>query len=87
MIVSRSCQTKKGRRGFMSQLETYQPTWDYAKLSIKKNKKKKTVKMPPMNEGIAIDGAYTYVIYESPAFYECQAKRDRVTAFKTSKIS
>ena len=66
MIVSRSCQTKKGRRGFMSQLETYQPTWDYAKLSIKKNKKKKTVKMPPMNEGIAIDGAYTYVIYESP---------------------
>ena len=87
MIVSRSCQTKKGRRGFMSQLETYQPTWDYAKLSIKKNKKKKTVKMPPMNEGIAIDGAYTYVIYESPAFYECQAKLDRVTAFKTSKIS
>ena len=67
MIVSRSCQTKKGRRGFMSQLETYQPTWDYTKLSIKKNKKKKTVKMPPMNEGIAIDGAYTYVIYESPA--------------------
>lgn len=87
MIVSRSCQTKKGRRGFMSQLETYQPTWDYTKLSIKKNKKKKTVKMPPMNEGIAIDGAYTYVIYESPAFYECQAKLDRVTAFKTSKIS
>ena len=40
MIVSRSCQTKKGRRGFMSQLETYQPTWDYTKLSIKKNKKK-----------------------------------------------
>ena len=87
MVVSRSCQTKKGRRGFMSQLETYQPTWDYTKLSIKKNKKKKTVKMPPMNEGIAIDGAYTYVIYESPAFYECQAKLDRVTAFKTSKIS
>lgn len=87
MVVSRSCQTKKGRRGFMSQLEMYQPTWDYTKLSIKKNKKKKTVKMPPMNEGIAIDGAYTYVIYESPAFYECQAKLDRVTAFKTSKIS
>ena len=43
--------------------------------------------MPPMNEGIAIDGAYTYVIYESPAFYECQAKLDRVTAFKTSKIN
>ena len=43
--------------------------------------------MPPMNEGIAISGSYTYVIYESPAFGECQAPLDRVTAFKTSKIS
>lgn len=87
MIISRSCQTKKGRRGFMSRLDTYQPTWDFSKYAIKKNSKKKTVKMPPMNEGIAISGAYTYVIYESPAFSECKAPLDRVTAFKTSKIS
>ena len=87
MIVSRSCQTKKGRRGFMSQLDTYNPTWDLTKKTIKKNSRKKAVKMPPMNEGIAISGSYTYVIYESPAFGECQAPLDRVTAFKTSKIS
>lgn len=87
MIISRSCQTKKGRRGFMSKLVTYKPTWDLTKYSVKKNSKKKTVKMPPMNEGIAIKGSYTYVVYESPAFSECQAPMDRVTAFKTSKIS
>ena len=87
MIVSRSCQTKKGRRGFMSQLDTYNPTWDLSQKTIKKNSRKRTVKMPPMNEGIAISGSYTYVSYESPAFGECQAPLDRVTAFKTSKIS
>ncbi len=87
MIISRSCQTKKGRRGFMSQLVTYKPTWNLTRYAVKKNSKKKTVKMPPMNEGIAISGSYTYVIYESPAFSECQAPLDRVTAFKTSKIS
>lgn len=87
MIISRSCQTKKGRRGFMSRLDTYQPTWNFSQYSIKKNSKKKTVKMPPMNEGIAISGAYTYVIYESPSFSECKAPLDRVTAFKTKKIS
>lgn len=87
MIVSRSCQTKKGRRGFISRLDTYQPTWDLTQYSIKKNSIKKKVKMPPMNEGIAISGAYTYVIYESPSFGECKAPLDRVTAFKTNKIS
>ena len=71
----------------MSQLDTYNPTWDLTKKTIKKNSRKKAVKMPPMNEGIAISGSYTYVIYESPAFGECQAPLDRVTAFKTSKIS
>lgn len=87
MIISRSCQTKKGRSGFMSQLDTYKPTWNLSKTSVKKNKRQKVVKMPPMNEGIAISGSYTYVIYESPAFNECQAPLDRITAFKTSKIS
>lgn len=87
MIISRSCQTKKGRSGFLSQLDTYKPTWDLTKTSVKKNKRKKVVKMPPMNEGIAIKGSYTYVIYESLSFSECQAPMDRITAFKTSKIS
>ncbi|MCH5264432.1 MAG: fibronectin type III domain-containing protein [Lachnospiraceae bacterium] len=87
MIISRSCQTKKGRSGFICRLETYNPTWNLSNYSLKKNKRKKIVKMPPMNEGIAIYGAYTYIIYESPAFFECPAPVDRVAAFKTKKIS
>lgn len=87
MIVSRSCQTMKGRSGFMSRIDTYKPTWNLSKTSIKKNKRKTSIKVPPMNEGIAIRGSYTYVIYESPAFSECQAPMDRITAFKTKEIS
>lgn len=87
MVISRSCQTRKGRRGFMSRLDTYKPTWNLGQYAVKKNSKKKTVQMPPMNEGIAICGSKTYVIYESAAFSECQAPIDRVMAFKTSKIS
>ena len=87
MLVSRSCQTKKGRSGFLSRLDTYKPTWNLGKKSIKKNKRKKSVPLPPMNEGIAISGSYTYIIYESPAFSECEAPVDRITAFKTKKIS
>jgi len=87
MLVSRSCQTKKGRSGFLSRLDTYKPTWNLGKKSIKKNKRKKSVPLPPMNEGIAISGSYTYIIYESPVFSECEAPVDRITAFKTKKIS
>lgn len=86
MIVSRSCQTKKGKSGFLCQLDIYKPTWKLSAASVKKNKKKKTVQMPPMNEGIAISGSYTYIVFESPAFTECQAPVDRVAAFKTSKL-
>lgn len=87
LIISRSCQTKSGKSGFISQLVTYKPSWNFSSAVIKKNKKKKTVKMPPMNEGIAISGSYLYVVYESPAFSECKAPVDRVTAFKLSKVS
>ncbi len=86
MIISRSCQTKAGKSGFMSRLDIYQPTWDETKQTIKKNKLKKKVQMPPMNEGIAVYGSYTYVLYESVSFSECSAPVDRVAAFKTSKI-
>jgi hypothetical protein len=86
MIVSRSCQTKKGKSGFLCQLDVYKPTWNFSKTSIKKNTKTKTVQMPPMNEGITIKGAYTYLVFESPAFSECAAPVDRAVAFKTSKL-
>ena len=87
MLVSRSCQTKKGKSGFISRLDVYKPTWNLSKKTIKKNKRKKIVQLPPMNEGIAVSGSYTYIIFESAAFSECKAPVDRVMAFKTSKIS
>lgn len=86
MLISRSCQTKKGKSGFLCQLDIYKPTWKLSAKSIKKNKKKKTVQMPPMNEGIAINGSYSYIVFESPAFADCLAPVDRVVAFKTKKL-
>jgi hypothetical protein len=86
MIVSRSCQTKAGKSGFLCQLDVYKPTWNFNKTSLKKNARKKTVQMPPMNEGIAVNGIYTYLVFESPALSECPAPVDRVVAFKTSKL-
>lgn len=86
MLVSRSCQTKKGKSGFLCRLDIYNPTWKLTAKSIKKNKKKKTVQMPPMNEGIAISGSYSYIVFESPAFSDCLAPVDRVAAFKTKKL-
>lgn len=86
MLISRSCQTKKGKSGFLCQLDVYKPTWKLSAKSIKKNKKKKTVQMPPMNEGIAINGSYSYIVFESPAFADCLAPVDRVVAFKTKKL-
>lgn len=86
LLISRSCQTRKGKSGFLCQLDIYKPTWKLTAASVKKNKKKKTVQMPPMNEGIALSGAYTYIVFESPAFSDCIAPVDRVTAFKTTEL-
>lgn len=82
MLVSRSCQTNSTRRGFLSVIDTYKPTWDFSKTVILKNSRTKTKQMPPMNEGIAISGSYLYVIYESTFSAECKAPIDRVTALK-----
>ncbi len=87
LIISRSCQTRKELLGFMSQLETYKPTWNLNKSTIKLKKCRKVTKLPPMNEGIAINGSYTYVLYESSYFWDCKYKMDRVTAFRTGKVS
>lgn len=86
LIISRSCQTKAGRRGFLSQLDTYKIKLNLKKSKNKLGKKVNTAKMPPMNEGIAVSGGYTYVTFESVAFYECSARLDRIMSFKTSKI-
>ncbi len=87
LIISRSCQTRKELPGFMSQLETYKPKWNLNKGTIKLKKRRKLTKLPPMNEGIAINGSYTYVLYESSYFWDCRYKMDRVTAFRTGKVS
>lgn len=87
MILSRSCQTDGTQRGFMSCLDIYTPSIDL-NATMKKGSKEKTIKMPPMNEGILIDGSYTYVLYESVAMSPpCKAPVDRVIAFKTSKLT
>lgn len=86
MIISRSCQTKPGNRGFLCQLDIYKPTWNLAKKSVKKNSRKKVVQMPPMNEGIVVNGTRTYLIFESSSFTECSAPVDRVMAFDTKKL-
>ena len=85
MIVSRSCQTNKYQRGFMSKIEIYKP-----KINVDSTMKRGAVKtylaMPPMNEGIMVSGSYTYVVFESPAFSGCEAPMDRVIAFRTNKL-
>ena len=85
MIVSRSCQTDKNQRGFMSKLVVYKPDID-VNSTISKGSVVATLQLPPMNEGIIVGSAYVYVLFESPAFSACQAPLDRVMAFKISKI-
>ncbi|MBO6109089.1 MAG: fibronectin type III domain-containing protein [Eubacterium sp.] len=86
MIVSRSCQTDKTQRGFMSKLEVYEPDIDMDS-AMERGDKVSEFKMPPMNEDILIYGKYTYVIFESCALSRCEAPIDRVTAIKTGKIT
>ena len=71
----------------MSRIDVYEPDWSTTETTIKKGSMVEATKMPPMNEGIAIRGSYTYVIFESPAFSECVYPMDRVAAFKTSKLT
>lgn len=85
MIVSRSCQTNSTKRGFLSRLDVYTPT-----IKVNKNMEHgillRSIKMPPMNEGILCCGTYTYLMFESPAFSDCKAPVDRVIAFKTKDL-
>ena len=85
MIVSRSCQTDKNQRGFMSKLVVYKPDID-VNSTISKGSAVATLQLPPMNEGIISGSAYVYVLFESPAFSACQAPMDRVMAFKVNKL-
>ena len=87
LIISRSCQLYKGLRGYMRQLDVYQPDLSspvdgFISLGERIN----SVSMPSMNEGIAISGKYLYVLFESAAFEKSSYKMDHVAAFKLTNI-
>lgn len=87
LIISRSCQIHSGMRGYIRQLDVYKP--DYSKSVdgvIPLGKLVNSVSVPSMNEGIAIDGNYLYVTYETGAFEESKYKMDRITAFKLTDV-
>ncbi|HKL78820.1 MAG TPA: bacterial Ig-like domain-containing protein [Mobilitalea sp.] len=87
LILSRSCQLYMGLRGYMRQLDIYQP--DFSKLSkgvVPLGKIINMVEMPSMNEEIAIDGNYLYVNFESAVFVNSTYKMDRVCAFDLSSL-
>ena len=82
LILSRSCQLYQGLRGYMRQIDVYKP--DLSKKVngvIQLGNLVNSVSMPSMNEGIAIDGNYLYVNFESGAFDKSTYKMDRICAF------
>lgn len=88
LIMSRSCQLYEGLRGYIRQIDLYQP--DFGNITdgvISLGDVINTVEMPSMNEGIAIDGSYLYVCYESAAFQDASYKMDRVCAFSLSSLT
>ncbi|BCN32007.1 fibronectin type III domain-containing protein [Anaeromicropila herbilytica] len=87
LILSRSCQLYKGLRGYMRQLDIYKPEVSEENEIISLGECINTVEMPSMNEGVAIDGDYLYVIYESGSFDNASYKMDRVCAFELSSLN
>jgi hypothetical protein len=88
LILSRSCQLYQGLRGYIRQLDIYQPdlTVTTEEGDIPLGELIRTVEMPSMNEEIAIDGDYLYVNFESAAFANASFIMDRVCAFSLSSI-
>lgn len=88
LILSRSCQLYKGLRGYMRQLDVYEPDMSTeGSGTIDLGDSINTLEMPSMNEGIAIDNSDLYVIYESASFSEASYRMDRVCAFSLSSIT
>ncbi len=87
LIMSRSCQLYLGLRGYIRQIDVYEPAYDMKSDGvIPLGESVNTVAMPSMGEGIAIDGSYLYVNFESAIFDLASYQMDRVCAFKTSAI-
>ncbi len=87
LLMSRSCQLYKGLRGYMRQIDVYLPEYsEEGSGSMDLGDSLKYVEVPSMNEGIAIDGNYVYVLYESAAFQDASYKVDRISAFSIKKL-
>ncbi len=87
LLMSRSCQLYKGLRGYMRRIDVYLPEFseeDSGSMDLGSYLKYEYV--PSMNEGIAIDGDYLYVLFESAAFLDASYKVDRISAFQVKKL-
>lgn len=88
MILSRSYRTKKSKSGYISQIRTYLPSYGSAGSDgkILKNSALAITTMPPLVEGMAVYGSYTYTVFSSSHYSGCKYPVDRVIALKTSKL-
>lgn len=88
MILSRSYRTKKSKSGYVSQLRSYSPSYGKvgANGKILKNSALAKITMPPLVEGLAVYGTYTYAVFSSSHYSGCKYPVDRVIALKTSKL-
>ncbi len=88
LIVSRSCQTDKEKRGFFHRIDVYQPdVSDASSGDITLGKVKKTIDMPTMNEEVAVSGSFLYVNFESVSFPSAVNRLDRVCAFPLGYVT
>lgn len=86
MVLTRSYRTKKANSGYISQIRTYKPSPASASGKVLKNTALKVTTMPPMIEGVAIYGTYTYALFSSSYYKSCKYPVDRVLALKTNKL-
>ncbi len=87
LILSRSYRTNKSKSGYISKIKTFSPSYNTVTGGqIKKNSARKVTTMPPMVEGVAIYGSYTYTLFSSSHYSSCKYPVDRVIALKTSKL-
>lgn len=87
LILSRSCQLYEGLRGYMRRIDVYQPDLkneDGGTISI--GSVINYIYTPSMNEGIALQGSYLYVIFESGAFSNASYKMDRICAIMLNSV-
>ncbi|MDD5949541.1 MAG: hypothetical protein PUC39_07425 [Lachnospiraceae bacterium] len=85
LVLSRSNLYITSMRYYISQLDYYQPKWSGNKITSL-GKRKNVCQMPTMNEGIAVNGNYLYVCYESTAFSSSSIPMDRICAFPTKSL-